>query len=378
MQVAIFFGSKSDTEVMKGAANALKEFGIEYKAFVLSAHRVPEKLEETLEEIERAAAKYPDRNSALMPALWAAQQECGHLSPDVIEAVAAAVGVSRAKAQGLATYHSLYWKKPVGKYVLMLCTNVACTLMGAETVLGDLRDPASLLAACRGVDTVITTANTILHQQPGDSIPVTDQQGQVDLVKAAKEAGVRHFILVSIPKDMEPSPLTTGKRTVEKAMQASGMTYTILGGGVFMEVWLSPPLGFDYPNFKATIYGDGHSQIRYIALGDVARCVVESLDNPAARNAFIEIGHPQTHSLLEVVHTFEKVGGKPFELQFVPEAALAAQKAAATDPLQISFAALTLNMAKGINFDVSQANKVFSFPLVPLEDYARRVMAVPA
>ena len=52
MQVAIFFGSKSDTEVMRGAANALKEFGIEYKAFVLSAHRVPEKLEETLEEIE--------------------------------------------------------------------------------------------------------------------------------------------------------------------------------------------------------------------------------------------------------------------------------------------------------------------------------------
>ena len=52
MQVGIFFGSKSDTEVMRGAANALKEFGIEYKAFVLSAHRVPEKLEETLEEIQ--------------------------------------------------------------------------------------------------------------------------------------------------------------------------------------------------------------------------------------------------------------------------------------------------------------------------------------
>ena len=52
MQVAIFFGSKSDTEIMRGAANALKEFGIEYKAFILSAHRVPEKLEETLKEVE--------------------------------------------------------------------------------------------------------------------------------------------------------------------------------------------------------------------------------------------------------------------------------------------------------------------------------------
>ena len=51
MKVAIFFGSKSDTEVMRGAATALKEFGVEYKAFILSAHRVPEKLEETLREI---------------------------------------------------------------------------------------------------------------------------------------------------------------------------------------------------------------------------------------------------------------------------------------------------------------------------------------
>ena len=52
MKVAIFFGSKSDTEIMRGAAKALKEFGIEYKAFILSAHRVPEKLVETIKDIE--------------------------------------------------------------------------------------------------------------------------------------------------------------------------------------------------------------------------------------------------------------------------------------------------------------------------------------
>ena len=53
MKVAIFFGSKSDTDTMKGAANALKEFNINYKAFVLSAHRVPEQLEKTIDEIEK-------------------------------------------------------------------------------------------------------------------------------------------------------------------------------------------------------------------------------------------------------------------------------------------------------------------------------------
>lgn len=52
MKVAIFFGSKSDTEKMKGCAKALREFGVEYKAFVLSAHRVPEALSETLKTLE--------------------------------------------------------------------------------------------------------------------------------------------------------------------------------------------------------------------------------------------------------------------------------------------------------------------------------------
>ena len=54
MKVAIIFGSKSDTDVMKGAANALKEFGVDYKAYVLSAHRVPEKLTETIKEAENS------------------------------------------------------------------------------------------------------------------------------------------------------------------------------------------------------------------------------------------------------------------------------------------------------------------------------------
>lgn len=52
MKVAIFFGSKSDTEIMRGAANCLKEFGVEYKAYILSAHRVPEKLTEVLIDAE--------------------------------------------------------------------------------------------------------------------------------------------------------------------------------------------------------------------------------------------------------------------------------------------------------------------------------------
>lgn len=52
MKVAIIFGSKSDTSKMKGAVDALKEFNVEYKAYVLSAHRVPEELSRKIQEIE--------------------------------------------------------------------------------------------------------------------------------------------------------------------------------------------------------------------------------------------------------------------------------------------------------------------------------------
>ncbi len=57
MKVAIFFGSQSDTDKMKGAATCLKEFGVEFEAHVLSAHRVPEKLEEVLERLENEGAE---------------------------------------------------------------------------------------------------------------------------------------------------------------------------------------------------------------------------------------------------------------------------------------------------------------------------------
>jgi uncharacterized protein YbjT (DUF2867 family) len=246
--------------------------------------------------------------------------------------------------------------------------------MGVQTVLGDLRDPGSLREACSGMEAVITTATAIISMQPGDSIPITDQQGQLELVKAARDAGVGRFVYISIPLSMEDCPLTVAKHTVKKAIEASGLVYTILHSSMFMEVWLSPATGFDYPNARATIYGDGHAKNRFISLGDVAQYAIYSLDNPAARNACFELGHPQPLNFLEVVRIFEKTGGNSFELQFVPEAALAAQRAAATDPLQVTFATLMLNAAHGTHVDSSRATKVFELPLVSVEDYALRVL----
>jgi uncharacterized protein YbjT (DUF2867 family) len=249
--------------------------------------------------------------------------------------------------------------------------------IGVETVVGDLRDSVSLAAACRGVDTVITTATSIASTQPGNSIPVTDQQGQLDLVQAACQADVQKFIYISIAQRMEPCPMTTAKRTVEKAIMSRGMDYTILCPGPYMEVWLGPGLGFDYPNAKTTIYGDGHAKNSYISRNDVAEYVVQSLDNPAASKALFELGYPQMYSVLEIVRIFEETSGKSFELQFVPAVALEAQRDAATDPRQISFAVLIHNVATGIHVDLSKSQKAFpKIKLKSVKEFASSAFAV--
>jgi uncharacterized protein YbjT (DUF2867 family) len=250
--------------------------------------------------------------------------------------------------------------------------------LGVQTVVGDLRNPDSLSAACQGVETVITTVTTTVSMQPGDSIPATDQQGALNLVAAARQAGVKQFIYLSysanINEGFTPCALTVAKHSVEQAVIASGMTYTILRPSYFMEFWLSPAVGFDYPHAKANVLGDGHSRISYISFGDVAEYAVESVDNPAARSTVFELGGPAALNPLEVMRVFEQVGGKQFELQFTPAAALNAQRETATNPLQESFASLMLSLANGDEVDNSPVRKVFSFPLATVEDYARRVL----
>ena len=92
-----------------------------------------------------------------------------------------------------------------------------------------------------------------------------------------------------------------------------------------MDVWLGPAVGFDYPNAKAVIYGKGDNPIRWISFLDVARFAVASLDNPGADNATLELGGPESITPSEVVRTFEKAGGKPFDVTRVPLEALQAQ-----------------------------------------------------
>jgi NADH-quinone oxidoreductase E subunit len=92
--------------------------------------------ERAIKELETILRHYPDRKSAMLPALWIAQREYGgYLPPEAIAEVAYRLGRSYAEVEGVATFYTMYNKQPVGKYMLEVCTNLSCMLCGAYRIL---------------------------------------------------------------------------------------------------------------------------------------------------------------------------------------------------------------------------------------------------
>ena len=250
---------------------------------------------------------------------------------------------------------------------------------GVEVCVGDLKDPGSLAVACRGVDAVISTASSTLSRQAGDSIESVDQVGQLHLVEAAKAAAVSRFIFTSFRHSDEISfPLGEAKAHVEKAI--AELNFTVVQASFFMEVWLSPALGFDYANATARIYGPGTEPVSWVSFRDVAEMCVLTLRNPAAERKTIEFGGPDMLSPLEVVARFEEIGGRPFKCEHISNQALRAQFEGAADPMQKSFVGLMLSYSAGDAIDMTTVQERFGIALTNVDRYARDVFghATPA
>ena len=89
-------------------------------------------------EFERLATRYPDRKAVILPALHLAQKEFGYVSDDAIVYIAGLVGASPAEIEGVATFYTMYNRKPVGKYHVQICRNISCSLLGAEHLIEHL------------------------------------------------------------------------------------------------------------------------------------------------------------------------------------------------------------------------------------------------
>ena len=90
---------------------------------------------ELYDEIQKAAARYPQRRSAIMPALRMAQERHGWLSPDALREVASALDLTPAYCKAVASFYDMYHLEPVGRHMVEVCTNISCALVGAQQVL---------------------------------------------------------------------------------------------------------------------------------------------------------------------------------------------------------------------------------------------------
>lgn len=89
--------------------------------------------------IQDLRGRYPQPRSALLPALDIAQREAGYLSPEVLREVAGLLGISPIEAASVASFYTMFNRRRVGRYLVQVCTNLSCSLMGAEHILESLR-----------------------------------------------------------------------------------------------------------------------------------------------------------------------------------------------------------------------------------------------
>ncbi len=182
---------------------------------------------------------------------------------------------------------------------------------GAEVAKGDLKQRSSLDEACKGVSTVVTTANSALRGPP-DTVESVDLAGNRNLIDAARGAGVRQFVFVSAlgADPQSPVPFMQAKARTEAYLKESGIPYTIVSPNLYMEVWIGMVVSAALQAGRAvTLVGEGRRRHSFISMQDVAKFVTASIDNPAAMNRQLVLGGPQAVSWREILATFERVRG---------------------------------------------------------------------
>jgi uncharacterized protein YbjT (DUF2867 family) len=227
---------------------------------------------------------------------------------------------------------------------------------GAEIVFGDLRDPASLDAACSEVRTVIATATGIAPAAGGGDVKAVDDEGYAALIQACQRSGIHQFIFASVPVTAadEKVRLARAKRLTERRLRESGIAYTIFQLGMFADIWpallgsripergadvrsLDRPFWFTRAFRKATgdmiegkgramVPGRGDLPVSFITIDDVADLLVNAVDHPEAMNQVLEVGGPEVYTFDETVQLFAQLLGRPVRASYTPPAVFRAMQ----------------------------------------------------
>jgi NADH-quinone oxidoreductase subunit E len=143
-------------------------------------------------EIEAAMALYPDRHSAALPALAAAQRRHGWCSPEAIEQVACVMRLTPAYLTSVATFYDMFELEPVGRHSVYVCTNISCSLRGADDLFAALErasaDDADINLRsfeCLGACDIAPMVS--IDQAYYGPLEIADAQRLVDDLRAGRE-----------------------------------------------------------------------------------------------------------------------------------------------------------------------------------------------
>jgi len=89
---------------------------------------------EELQRVEEIKSHYPESKAAVMPLLWMSQKKWGWISDEVKEYVANLLDLSYSHVHGVASFYTMYFKKPMGRYHIQVCTNVSCMLGEGDAI----------------------------------------------------------------------------------------------------------------------------------------------------------------------------------------------------------------------------------------------------
>ncbi len=252
--------------------------------------------------------------------------------------------------------------------------------LGVEAVLGDLRDPASLTAPLQGVDQVVTCAHAFGSTDPANNIHTVDQAGNRNLIDAAKSAGVKHFVFISILGASPDSPLEFFrlKYAAERYLQSSGLSYTILRATAFMEFWGNVMFGGPVlAGSKVNIFGNGENPQNYVSAEDVAQFVMIALEDARARNQSIDVGGPENLTMHQIVATYEKVSGCKAQMSHMPVPMMRVMRTimgVVNPSLAVQITGGVLMATSKETFDVDAMLQKYPVKLHRLEEVARRMV----
>jgi NADH-quinone oxidoreductase subunit E len=116
-------------------------------------------------ELLKILARYPDvhKAAAMLPALWLVQRLLGFIPVSALELVASRLGVPPGRAREVATFYVMYYTEPKGRHVLDVCTNISCSLCGAENAL-------AYLEAKLGIKAGQTTTDKKIHLREAECL----------------------------------------------------------------------------------------------------------------------------------------------------------------------------------------------------------------